>query len=98
MKKSVGSVVAALEGEISLGSHRVKFSPARRSLLDKDSQMDLIQRALNLQQNNSESQVDISKYTPTLILSPHRNVEEVRKQEANHRKSYLRSTKKIIEK
>ena len=36
MKKNVGSVMKALEGEIRLNRDRVSFTPAKHSLLTKD--------------------------------------------------------------
>ena len=42
MRKKVGSVMKALEGEVILNKDRVRFSPAKRHLLTKDYKISAI--------------------------------------------------------
>lgn len=69
----------ALEGEVILSKDRVKFSPAKRSLLTKDYKIDLISQICSYHTKNAASSINLDLQDPCSILAPHYNLGELRK-------------------
>ena len=74
MKKNVGSVMKALEGEITLNRNRVSFTPAKRSLLTKDTRIDFLHQITIYHSLNSLRSTNLNLNYPLSILFPQQNL------------------------
>ena len=74
MRKKVGSVMKALEGEVILNKDRVRFSPAKRNLLTKDYKIMAISTICNLHSYNSQTTITLNLNDPKTLLAPHMNL------------------------
>lgn len=78
MKKNVGSVMKALEGEMDL-SHNVhkKHTPFKHNLLSRESPIQLVSSIFSIYDNNSQTRVYLSPQDVRCLFVPNLNIKEI---------------------